>query len=478
VINFRRDYRMKRLSKLLAFLLVTLLAFQGVSYTGASAKSSAAAPKLKKVDLSQYDSTGFAFGGVIPVCKDGRWGAINYSGKQIVPFEYYYFQSANNAGYFILYDDDWNISLFNKKGKKITTLSGEEMQNLVASSDGYVVAGDSSNGESYQTTYKFYNYKGKLLKTVDSGYGMGVGIGDIYQSPHGFYDGKSIVTGNIKDYVYKKESDNTLSKIRPFDFGLVNKKGKVTWIDGDGIDEDSKDYLSYEEVKEDASLSGLKTGIVTYEEVALSAPVEGYFLSECFHPEYFGYYLRDSKGKLLCSVFPEKMTFEGGELQYEMLKNDTMGRECNTFAGTGEYFNSKIVRYFYDGQYLCNYGNSIVVSDGEQYALVKLAEDGLSYSIFDYISLSTNKYWLVYSDGKTGYCDHDGKIVKLFDDASEFVKGYALVIEKGKAYLINENFEKVKKLGKATGVFAGGEILEVVNGEKVTDYVIKESKSK
>ncbi len=43
---------------------------------------------VKKVDLSAYENVGYALGGVIPVMKGGKWGAVNYDGKSIISCAY------------------------------------------------------------------------------------------------------------------------------------------------------------------------------------------------------------------------------------------------------------------------------------------------------------------------------------------------------------------------------------------------------
>ncbi|MBR4344438.1 MAG: fibronectin type III domain-containing protein [Lachnospiraceae bacterium] len=434
-------------------------------------KPSSDVPDFSKIDLTDYESLGTPFGGIIPVCKDEMWGAIDYSGKEVVPCEYLYFQSANNAGYFILYDGDWESHLFNNKGKEIATCGGDFKQ-MVASTDGYVIASDASGMDGYQTRYEYYDYNGKLLNTIESGYGMEIGIGDLYDNPKGFYDGKSIVTGNIKDYVYKKEEDGTVSCIRPFDFGLVDGKGKVTWIDGDGIDEEADGYLSYDEIKDE--LSSLKIGIDAYEEVALNAPVEGYFLSSSFNPEIPGYYLRDAKGNIICSIFPQKMSIDGDKLVYDISETDGEGRKIKTYVGTEKYYKAELQKFYYDGSYFYNYGSKIVISVDDKYALIDLSAEKLEYKIFEDIELSPNKLWLIEQDGLIGYCDHDGNIVKLFNGATEFTNGYAFVIDQGElVFLVNENLEIVKDMGFGESVYSGGGLFAVKNGDLTFGYAFK-----
>ena len=56
------------------------------------------------------------------------------------------------------------------------------------------------------------------------------------------------------------------------------------------------------------------------------------------------------------------------------------------------------------------------------------------------------KYALITTaDGRRGYMSYDGKVVKLYDDASAFSDGYAAVKDGDKVYIIDENFKRVSK---------------------------------
>lgn len=99
---------------------------------------------------------------------------------------------------------------------------------------------------------------------------------------------------------------------------------------------------------------------------------------------------------------------------------------------------------------------------GEQDVLVDLSlcpgmtgepMDGrIVQAVYDSIKMSEETYWLVRDGEKMGYIDHDGHKKQFYDDATEFCHGKALVIENGTAYLINENFEKIKEIGEAEAV--------------------------
>lgn len=64
------------------------------------------------------------------------------------------------------------------------------------------------------------------------------------------------------------------------------------------------------------------------------------------------------------------------------------------------------------------------------------------------------------------------KKMQFYDDASDFCNGKALVIEDGIAYLIDENFEKIKEIGEAEGVLWLGDFFMVRNGESRQLYPV------
>ena len=53
----------------------------------------------------------------------------------------------------------------------------------------------------------------------------------------------------------------------------------------------------------------------------------------------------------------------------------------------------------------------------------------------------------------------------MFEDATAFYQGYALVREEGTAYLVDEAFEKVQDLGEADSVSTIGELFVVTRGD-------------
>ena len=70
----------------------------------------------------------------------------------------------------------------------------------------------------------------------------------------------------------------------------------------------------------------------------------------------------------------------------------------------------------------------------------------------DNITMNNEEYWLFEKDGKYGYVDHKGNVTDLYDDATSFYNGKAVVVKEENAYLIDRWFEKASNLGVADSV--------------------------
>lgn len=132
---------------------------------------------IKELGISGYEMYGGAHANVIPVKKNGLWGAINYQGEQIVPCEYsVYYAAANEKGYFILSDGENNY-LFNSIGEII--YAGTE--DLVASGNMY--AKTMKYGDDIvQGGVEYYSYDGELILNTEVNDWMAIWA-------NGFYDG-------------------------------------------------------------------------------------------------------------------------------------------------------------------------------------------------------------------------------------------------------------------------------------------------
>ncbi len=456
----------------------------------AAAEESADADSYHELNLDQYDNFGFAHGGVIPVCQGDKWGAVDYEGNVIVPLQYSYYKSPNEKGYSVFMNGQYDETvsyLYDNKGNLITVHNGF----MVASSDAYVTTTDVNYGiddpdnfmwgDYYSTTHSYYRYDGSLITSVDSGFSERH-IAD----PKGFYDGKSVLVGNIKQLVFKRSDIE--AGITPFDFGFIDTKGNIEWKDGDGYDDTNTslfmDYASgvaaqeAEREKQQNNGWGGAGGGGGYNEVdsVISTLNHGYFLTQGVWEEGIG--LRNEKGENVAWIMPWTFTIENDGtndyLNYAANQAQRSGVDTPvwTYSGYGGY-DANYYGFWHDGEWVYNYGSKLVVRTPEKSALIDFAVTGgqLKVKIFDYCALADEKYWLISKDAKWGYCDHDGNVVRLFDDAGDFNNGIAPVIHDGQAYIVNEDFEDLKSLGAATGVASSGEMIVVYNGSDKTYYI-------
>ena len=150
-----------------------------------------------------------------------------------------------------------------------------------------------------------------------------------------------------------------------------------------------------------------------------------------------------------------------------LVKGETIKRfDVNTNEFTelylaGEKTTERGVVYTLDA--VNNYNKNMAVGtyldrthSGKNYAtaLVDLNDNGRVISdMYSYIGLDDSGINLVETlDGKWGYMNNDGELLKTFDDAGSFEGDYAPVVKDGKAFLIDRNLNRVSEKIKADGV--------------------------
>lgn len=423
-----------------------------------------------------------------------RYGAINTKGEQIIPFEYEGYQGANDYGYFVLMKDKdkdgefGTNDLYSSKGEKI--YSGPYM--IVASNEAFVVAKQEKNSATaggYDEDFKmeYYTYDKKLIASVDC-----TSLDGLRLKPNGFINGKSVVTKAEKvrgeTYFYSKKYYVSQGGFYNYQVGYVSLDGTVKWEDGDGNDaSDSSKFMTDKEVQEymktDSRIPAGSTYSVGEWDLMrpMNAPVEGYMMGIFDHePTSIHYYLRDSKGYII-SVSPWGMILgKNGDMDMNRGNNiDENDQICESgyggaYMGTAGETVNRTAYYYYNGFYVANYGTKMVLRTDNKYILMDFKEDlDAVWQVFDYVDMSMEKNWLISKDGKWGYCDHDGKVVQLFDDAADFCHGYAVIIEDGTAYLINDKMEKLKPICEAESVINSGQVYKIKNGDKETYYYLQ-----
>lgn len=393
------------------------------------------------LDLDEFEGYGDANGNVIPVKKDGLWGAINYQKEEIVPCEYTGFWAApDDEGTFILtnstyteYDTEkYTYYIFNRDGELLyESVDGDDM--VTASGGLYSVAAmdDNADGDIVGRV-SYYKADGTM----------------IYSEPcevtamnaNGFRDGYALVCADYED------ETEFVGRI-----GKMDTDGNVTW------------HEMYVDSKED-DLTHIQ-----------QSPMNSFNHGYCVLRNEF---LEAGMMTMISDDFEELAQFN---ICFYQLQGDTLVYDESYFHEE----NISWETYQIDGAFYANYGSKMVLTFDDRDVLVDLSlYPGMTYenadgrivqAVYDKIYLSEEPYWLACDGEQWGYIDHDGQKMRFYDDASDFCNGKALVIEDGIAYLIDENFEKIKEIGEAEGVLWLGDFFLVRNGESRQLYPVDEN---
>lgn len=373
------------------------------------------------MNLDEFESYGKANGSVIPVKKDGLWGAINYDKEEIVPCEYMgYWSAPDDEGTFILTNsryDEYDIEqytyyIFNKEGKLLYESSADDVE--VSTSGGmYCVTtmeeDDSDGSRDVLGRVSYYKADGTMIYSEPCDLSA--------MRTNGFRDGYVSVSA---DY----ESDSELVE----KFGRMDRNGNVTW------------HEMYVDPKSDEVWKIPKSPLNSFN--------HGYSVTS---NRYFNI------GKMTM-ISDNYETFADFDLMHYQLQGNTLVYDELYYDEENVWYTG----YQIDGAYYYNYGTKMVWVFGDKEVLVDLSlYPGMTYetvdgriiqAVYDRIDMSEETYWLITDGDRKGYIDHDGQKMQLYDDATEFCHGRALVIENGTAYLINENFEKIEEIGEAEAV--------------------------
>lgn len=377
----------------------------------------------EEVDLATYVPD-HANAGVIIVSQNGEYGAIDLKGNLIVPCKYESYSAVSDTGYFVMRIGPQS-TVFSPKGDIIETI--EFAYNVWTGDTTYAYQDVNS------LIYVCKKYDGTLI------YQREFNENDT-QTP--FSEGKAILLSESKD-----------------EYSVLTKDG-ITTIE-------NADYLSFIE-------SACSQGML----ISTSADSD--------HPRILmiswdgkavgGVYLRkpiiDADGKLNCRVTgvkdsgfwnPEGWLFLSGN------EDEVYDEERDDFVDTVGWR-----WYAKSGGRACNYGTKMVLLNRDKEILVDLAklDQSVDFPVYDYIGICDEKYWLVSKDGKWGYCDHDGNIVKLYDDAARFKNGRAFIVEGGTVYLIDESFTVLAEVREGTGVYSSGDLFCIIDRDNITHYYV------
>ncbi|MCH5255252.1 MAG: sigma-70 family RNA polymerase sigma factor [Lachnospiraceae bacterium] len=437
-----------------------------------------------------YENYGNAYGGSIPVKKDGLWGAINYDNEVIVPFEYDGFYAAGDKlGNFILYkstitEETYDLSELGLEPNTVTYETREyylfdnqgnilyQGEDEVSASGGmYITLTENDDGLTSCITYHSLDGT-ELVSEVVSFENARI---------NGFYDGISnfYCSYGTDIYVDMGGADG----MGPFEddviprIATVDLQGNLTWR------EDPYYYIWWDRINAsitrsmESSAARGESGVIVNGAAAssfignalLSTMNHGYYVtgSKYIEPGYISMY--SENGDDIANIDFFHLAVEG---------NDAVTNNSGIFNEESYYRG-----YFVDGATFYNYGSNMVfVVDGKN-ILVDFSKNSdpgnktedlniseVVTAVYDYIAMADEEYWLVRSDDRWGYIDHDGNEMAMFDDAGGFSNGHALVLEDGEAWFIDADFNKLENLGAADSVVSMGELFLVTIGDEKHIY--------
>ena len=449
-------------------------------------------PELRELFVLDdvYESYGNAYGGSIPVKKDGLWGAINYDNEVIVPFEYDGFYAAGDKlGNFILYnttitEETYDLSelgmgtntvtyetdeyyLFDNRGNLL--YQGED--NVRASGGMYITL--SENEEDYSCRITYHSLDGTELVSER------VGFEDA--RINGFYDGISnfYCSYGTNIYVDMGGADG----LGPFEddviprIATVDLQGSLSWH------EDPYYYIWWDSINEfitramDSGAARGESGAIANGAAAgsfignalLSTMNHGYYItgSDYIEPGCISVYTEE--GDNIANVDLFHLSVDGNDA---VTNNSGMFNEDNYYRG-----------YFVDGVTFYNYGSNMVFRVNDKDILVDFSKNSnpgnetedlnmseVVTAVYDYIAMADEEYWLVRAGERWGFIDHDGNEVAVFEKAGGFTNGHAVVLDDGEAWLIDTDFNKLESLGTADSVASMGELFAVTVGDEKHIY--------
>lgn len=372
----------------------------------------------EKIDLTEFESYGWADGYTMPIMKNGLWGLADYQGNIILEPAYaesWYFPNEN--GYAIFHDAEGfyivgSDGVVHNYPANINQIRiGEE--NIVSYE---VLNGDSNTAKSsvYETLDGTQIYR--LDYTYDDYY-----IDDYYGSyAVPFNDGKAYIckTQDGKPVLVELSTDGTQRVLDRHTTGITGSSTPLAIVP----------TASYAD------------GYF----VAKMPPVDGVTL---FHPDTL------ERTEVLSSV-------DAGIFG--------ISSDCESFSYMQYYVNGNGIK---NSQ---NYGCLRVTLSEETTKDVLFDYFSVTSSnrlekciaVYDEILFDDHDYLAVRNGAEWFYIDCQGNVVsESYKDATPFNdEGYALVLkEDGKAYVINQAFEALGHVGEATDVAACGELFKVDN---------------
>lgn len=398
----------------------------------------------------KYLEYGLGNQGLIPVCNDqGNYGLVTYDDEIVVPLEYSSGCWMVNADGQSFFEKDGIYTVFDRDGKELFRTE----RTIKSINEGIVFVMDGAD-----RPYAYYGLDGNLI--YESGEDDGYQKGAV-----GFSEG----------YAFMGE-------------------GEIIRLRGDGTQTDMADIV-YQENDSAQPDEGIGNVIVDSTSanfvmgICIGAAKGGYFLTKglaASSDSYGIYTLQSVDGPDSCSwdisnIFnKENLKFSTSDASWDFVgyyDNGNVYYNNRTYMCAYIITDEKTVYYLVDvskmtPQEYTSQGEYWSDEDYWDFDTTVLTDEALILRA-DYIGLNAENYWLIEQDGKWGYIDHAGTVMGIYDDATDFYGGKALVIEDGTVYVIDESFEKIKEIGPAVGIRNCGELFCVINAGDIFGQMIR-----
>ena len=377
--------------------------------------------RYPRLDMEGYDAWGYANGGVMPVQKNGLWGLLDYTGREVLEPSYSQFiSSPNDHGYSVLADDS-GYDVIDTSGQIVLEFGEDTYDVSVGESNVVLVKRDREMEDgSFGVRYTYMLVNGEVIH--DTGW-----LDDNYFNVAGaFHEGKA--------YLYIcKEPD--LSAV----LYEVTLDG-IREIDRERNDQEEHEIHYEQDLYATNGIGGANGGggvfAPTY--APIGALSQGFYLAEVpgggggwylFHPETL-----QATGR---SIGVEDASFPWG------------------YADA-----VSVLSYKDNGTYLFNYGTYGVAEIYDDFGGSKVKDVLFDYTdvnemgeyyqniIASYDTITPDNFpYLVVEHGESSfYIDHSGNVVSdTYDAATSFNdRGYAMVQKGTTAYVVNRQFEKLE----------------------------------
>lgn len=369
----------------------------------------------------EYDDFVYANNEIFIVGKDNLYGAIDYDNNVIVPLEYSdCCMAANDEGQ-MWFGNESGYFVFDKYGQVIF----DTKNSIKAISEGVVLCSGMVE-EDYIIEY--IKLDGSVMCQIEMPeYDEYADIA----SAVGFNDGKA--------YVYVD------------DYSEGDKKYYELLSNGELVDVMERYYkISESSVVIDGKV--ITTKGVNNAGWPIGASRDGYFVSRIY-----------DEVSIVSSTEDEWKDVGLGEFFYDNISENGF----DTWQITG---------YFKDGVWMYNKDTlsclRLSSEENEIYMLIDAwNESNKKLGEYDYLKINDENLWLISQNGKWGYIDHSGNVMALYDDASDFNDGKAIIIENGIAHMIDEDLNKLNTGCKADSVICYGDIWSLSIDEKT--YFVK-----